>query len=121
DREATRAAIVEVLEDYPTEAAEVWGRLEPEPVILPVPMAGTIEEADSEAEGYSTSNRPPDSDMARGLVLLPHFVGRVRWCPGLLGGVTEDYARDERAALLVPQDGQLAQLPAEKPSGEGQA
>lgn len=75
DREATRAAIVEVLEDYPTEAAEVWGRLEPEPV----PMAGTIEESDSEADSYSTSNRPPDSDMARGLVLLPHFVGRVRW------------------------------------------
>lgn len=79
DSEATRAAIVEVLEDYPTEAAKVWGLLEPQPVILPVPMAGKIEESDSESEGYSPGSRPPDSDMARGLVLLPHFVGRVRW------------------------------------------
>jgi putative DNA primase/helicase len=80
DAEATHAAIVEVLQDYePETVAEVWGLLEPEPVILPVSIAGTIEESDSEADSYSTSNRPPDSDMARGLVLLPHFVGRVRW------------------------------------------
>lgn len=79
DREATRAAIVEVLQDYPTEAAKVWEQLEPQPVILPVPMAGRIEESDSESEDYSPGSRPPDSDMARGLVLLPHFVGRVRW------------------------------------------
>lgn len=46
DSEATRAAIVEVLQDYPTEETNVWGQLEPQPVILPVPMAGKIEESD---------------------------------------------------------------------------
>lgn len=104
DAEATKAAIVEVLTDYPPETSSmVWGLLEPQPVILPVPMAGTIEESNSEAEDYSAGNRPPDSDMARGHVLLPHFVGRVRWVQewGSSGWLYWNGKRWERNAAAV--------------------
>jgi putative DNA primase/helicase len=72
--ESTREAIENVLTDQPERAAEVWGLLEPEPVILPVPMAEGIDDED-----YGESEPPPDTDMARGLLLLPYLIGKVRW------------------------------------------
>jgi putative DNA primase/helicase len=74
DSETTRDAIENALSDYPAEvAAEVWAQLEPPPAVIPMEGMG-----EDDVMPYQ-SNRPPDSDMARGLILLPHFVGRVRW------------------------------------------
>lgn len=64
DAETTRAAIENALTDYPERAAEVWKRLESDEV--------------ADEAGYDP-RRLPDSDMARGMLLLPEFIGRVRW------------------------------------------
>jgi len=70
----TQATIKRILTtDFPEQAAEVWERLEPEPDVIPI--EGTHEE---DTEGYDP-RRLPDSDLARGMLLLPEFIGRVRW------------------------------------------
>jgi putative DNA primase/helicase len=76
DAAETRAAIENVLTDYQAETtAEVWERLDDsEPVVIPIEAAG-----EDDLMPYQTGGRAPDSDLARGLALLPHFVGRVRW------------------------------------------
>lgn len=76
DAAKTRATIEKVLTGFPAEvAAEVWARLEPTPATIPID--GTHEEGADDA-GYDP-RRLPDSDLARGMLLLPEFIGRVRW------------------------------------------
>lgn len=62
----TRAVIDGILNDFPDAAAEVWGRLEPEPDVIPFDQSIDIDKISN-------------SDIARGHVLLPHMIGRVRW------------------------------------------
>jgi putative DNA primase/helicase len=63
--DATRDAITNALADYEAETqAEVWSRL------------NAVEDLDGD---QFDTRRPPDSDQARGLVLLPHLIGRARW------------------------------------------
>ena len=77
DAETTRATIESILAEWPAEvAAEVWARLEPEPELVVIPIDSGQDDDD---DSPYPMNRPPDSDMARGRVLLPHFNGRVRW------------------------------------------
>lgn len=68
-----RAAIENVLTDFPEHAAEVWGRLESEPDVIP------IEGAFIDDDPGIDMRRAPDCDKARALVLLDHFRGKVRW------------------------------------------
>ncbi len=70
-----RAAIENALTDFPEHAAEVWKRLESGPVPVVIRIDGTVGDDDAGLD----PRRVPDSDMARGLVLLPHFIGKVRW------------------------------------------
>lgn len=63
DATTARNAITNALADYNSSTqAEVWSRLD----------------TDTEPDTLNTG-RPPDSDMARGMVLLPHLIGRARW------------------------------------------